>query len=183
MEITRRRHSIFWPLLLIGLGLFLFFKTLGYVTGETGSILLRLWPLLFIVGGLDSIYRRENYVAPVLMIGIGAIILLNNFNYIQVGSWLVFVRLWPVLFIAWGLDLLVGRRGLWSALIGVALGLALTAAVAIFAISQPQVGIPPVITQVNQDLQGASQASLVIQSATGALNVSAGAEFGAAGLR
>ncbi len=178
MDTTKRPHSIFWPLLLIGLGLFLFFKTLGYISGQTGETLLRLWPLLFIVGGLDSLYRRESFVAPVLMIGIGTIIILNNFNYIQVGSWLVFLRLWPVLLIAWGLDLLVGRQGALAALLGVALGLALIAAITVFAVTQPQVGVPPTTIQVSQDLQNAQQADVNIKSATGVLDISSGAGSG-----
>ncbi len=175
MDTSRRPHSIFWPLLLIGLGLFLFLKTLGYIGGQTGETLLRLWPLLFIVGGLDSLYRRESFVAPVLMIGIGVVILLSNFGYIQVSNWLVFLRLWPVLLIAWGLDLLIGRRGVWSAVLGVLLGLALIAGIVLFSISQPQVGVPPTNVQINQDLQGATEAVVDINAAAGELNVAQGA--------
>ncbi len=174
MQTIRRPHSVFWPLLLIGLGLFLLFKTLGYITGETTDILLRLWPLLFIVGGLDSLYRRESYVAPLLWIGLGTIILLSNFGYFRVDSWLTFLRLWPVLLIAWGLDLLIGHHGIWSAALGVIVGLLLIAGVFAFAMTQPQVGIAPAVVQVNQALQGATSASVKIQSATGALNVTGG---------
>ncbi len=178
MDSYRRPHSIFWPLLLIGLGVFLFLKTLGYISGQTGETLMRLWPLIFVVGGLDSMYRRESFVAPVLMIGIGTIILLSNFGYIQVTNWLVFLRLWPVLLIAWGLDLLIGRRGVWSAGLGILLGLAMIAGIVMFSVSQPQVGIPPTVVQIDQDPQGATEAVVDINSATGLLDIGAGAPAG-----
>lgn len=177
MEV-RRHHSIFWPLLLIALGIFLFLNTLGYIRGDMGAMLLRLWPLLFVVGGLDSIYRRESFVAPVLLLGVGVILLLNNFGYLHLGSWTLFLRLWPVLLIAWGLDLLIGRRSAWSPMLGILLGLGLIAAIVWFANAQPRIGASPHVSPVSQELQGVNRAAVDIHSITGSMQVASGAGAG-----
>jgi hypothetical protein len=122
MEDFRRPYSIFWPLLLIAAGVFLLLNALGFIQGDFWGLFLRLWPLLFIAGGLDSLYRRESFVGPILFIGLGTVILLANLGYLELVSWTVFLRLWPVLLIAFGLDILIGHRSMWSAVVGVALG-------------------------------------------------------------
>lgn len=53
--------------------------------------------------------RHTDLVGPVLLIGLGIIILLNNLGTIDWGFWDV-LRLWPVLLIAAGLEILIGRR-------------------------------------------------------------------------
>lgn len=53
--------------------------------------------------------RHTDLVGPVLLIGLGIIILLNNLGTIDWGLWDV-LRLWPVLLIAAGLEILIGRR-------------------------------------------------------------------------
>ena len=62
MEERRRPHSLFFPLLLIAVGIVMLLNALNMIQGSTLDILLRLWPLLFIAGGLDSLYRREGAV-------------------------------------------------------------------------------------------------------------------------
>ena len=53
--------------------------------------------------------RHPDLVGPVLLIGLGIIILLNNLGTIDWGIWDV-LQLWPVLLIAAGLEILIGRR-------------------------------------------------------------------------
>ena len=112
MQEKRRPHSLFFPLLLIAVGVVMLLNTAHMIQGSTLDTLLRLWPLIFIVGGRDSLYRREGAVGAVLAIGIGTIFLLGNFGYLPASGWMLLLRYWPVLLIAGGLDILIGRRSL-----------------------------------------------------------------------
>jgi len=59
--------------------------------------------------------RQVNLVGPTLMIGIGAILLLNNLGYLDWTVWDA-LRLWPILLIGAGLEVLLGRRSIWGSL-------------------------------------------------------------------
>ena len=54
--------------------------------------------------------RRGGFVWPLVLISLGAIFLLNNFNVLSWDVWDLIWRLWPVLLVAIGLDILFGRR-------------------------------------------------------------------------
>jgi hypothetical protein len=66
--------------------------------------------------------RHHSTFWPIVLIAVGAIWLLNNLGWLPTPSLWLLPRLWPLLLIAVGLDLLVGRR--WPAL-GALVGLAL----------------------------------------------------------
>jgi len=50
-----------------------------------------------------------------MLIGLGLVFLLNNLGLITWNVWDVLLRLWPLLLVAWGLDLMLGRRSAWGA--------------------------------------------------------------------
>ena len=54
--------------------------------------------------------RRPGLFWPLILIGLGALLLLQNLGYLPAGLWAALAQLWPVVFILLGLDLLVGRR-------------------------------------------------------------------------
>lgn len=58
---------------------------------------------------MNNRHKHTDLVGPILLIGLGLIILLNNLDIINWGLWDV-LRLWPVLLIAAGLEILIGRR-------------------------------------------------------------------------
>ena len=58
--------------------------------------------------------KHIDLVGPTILIGIGVIMLLNNFGYLNWGLWEI-ISLWPVLLIAAGLEILIGRRSLLGA--------------------------------------------------------------------
>jgi Domain of unknown function (DUF5668)/Cell wall-active antibiotics response 4TMS YvqF len=73
--------------------------------------------------------RRGGLVGPAILVALGVVFLLNNLGYLGWGVWETLARLWPVLLIAIGLDLMIGRRSiLGSALVALlvlaALGMA-----------------------------------------------------------
>jgi hypothetical protein len=140
MENRPRRHiHIFWPLLLIALGVFLFLNNLQAVkSGTTLETLIKLWPLLLIVGGIEAFINHHGFLWPIVLTGLGVIFLLSNFGVIQMPVWTAIVRLWPVLLIALGLNLVIGRaKGWWSPVLGIVLGLLLIAGIVFMAVHQP----------------------------------------------
>ena len=119
------RYSIFFPLLFIAAGAFLLINNLSEHPYHTGSLLLSLWPLLFIVGGLDSIYKREGLAGSLLFIGIGTILLLSNLGYSALGNWHFLLRFWPLIIIAIGLDIIFPIRSRLISFLGLGLGVLL----------------------------------------------------------
>jgi hypothetical protein len=111
MEKERRHFSIFWPILLITVGIVLFLNNIGTISGDTWEVIWKLWPLLFIVGGIDGLVNRSGFAGPMVGIGLGTIFLLGNFGYLPVPALDVLIKFWPVLLIAWGIDLIIDHRG------------------------------------------------------------------------
>ena len=62
MSDSTHRHpyrSFFWPILLIGVGVIWLLHNLNLIPVENLWIVLRLWPVLFIVAGLDVLFARR----------------------------------------------------------------------------------------------------------------------------
>jgi hypothetical protein len=120
--------------------------------------------------------RRSGLVGPAILVALGVVLLMNNLGYLGWGVWETLVRLWPVLLIAIGLDLMIGRRSiLGSALVALlvlaALGMAiwwtgfwLPAAVAVTS------------ETISQPLGAAQRADIDIAMGAGRLSVGALAE-------
>ncbi len=170
-------HSIFWPVLFILAGVLLLLNNLNYL-GESGwDMIWRLWPVLLIVAGIDSIYQRHHFVGPVVIIGIGCLVLLNNLGYLSL-SWQIFISLWPVLLIAIGLDIIIGRRSAWGTLIGVFLGILLVVSVAWLIISMPMIGQMNNFDVFNQSINNAKSAVIELNDIAGNMQISSGASSG-----
>jgi hypothetical protein len=54
---------------------------------------------------------------PLVFIGAGVILLLSTLGYVPWQSWNVLWRLWPLLLVALGVDLLIGRRSVLGAIV------------------------------------------------------------------
>jgi hypothetical protein len=139
MEKERRHFSIFWPILLITVGIVLFLNNIGTISGGTWEVIWNLWPLLFIVGGIDGLVNRSGFAGPMVGIGLGTIFLLGNFGYLPVPALDVLIKFWPVLLIAWGIDLIIDHRGSWSPVVGLLLGAALIAGTYYLAMYSPAI--------------------------------------------
>lgn len=70
------RVSLFWPVILIGAGVLLLLRNLGYIQPFDINLLLRLWPLILVVIGLDLIFgRKASWVGGLIaLLAIGAVI-------------------------------------------------------------------------------------------------------------
>jgi len=67
-------HSLFWPVILIGVGLLWLLSNFGMLPNISWAYLLRFWPLILIVIGLDMLIGRRSAVIGAL-IGLGAVAL------------------------------------------------------------------------------------------------------------
>lgn len=66
-------RSLFWPMILIGVGVVWLLANLGVLTAESIAAAFRLWPLLLIVAGLDLLFGRQSPVLGAL-IGLGTVV-------------------------------------------------------------------------------------------------------------
>ena len=115
--------------------------------------------------------RRGGLVGPLLLIGLGVIFLLNNVGVLDWSVWQGLLRLWPVLLIAVGLDLLLGRRLPWAAPI-IALAVLALIGVLLWRVDMQQGGA---ITNapITQPLDGATRADVEIAAGIGTLRIGA----------
>ncbi len=67
------------------------------------------WPAILVVAGiLNLIERPAAPFGPLVLLTIGTALLLANLHVVQMGSvW----KLWPLVLIALGLNILIGHRG------------------------------------------------------------------------
>lgn len=117
--------------------------------------------------------RRGGVVGPVIMIGLGVVFLLNNLGLLSCGIWGALIRLWPILLVAAGLDLILGRRSIWGSLLALVLTFAVLG-VALW-LSGTGVGLGQQMRSedIVQGLEGVERAELTIDPGIGALSVRA----------
>jgi hypothetical protein len=75
---SRRRRSLFWPIVLVGVGVLWLLINLGTITTDNLTVLIRLWPLLLILLGLDLLFGRRLPAVGGLfgLLAVGAVIYL-----------------------------------------------------------------------------------------------------------
>ena len=168
---VRYRGSLVWPLILIGLGIIFLLNNLGLMTGDIWDTALRLWPLILIAIGLDGFIRRGGLVGSSLIIAVGIVFLLSNYGYLTVNVWEVVVRLWPLLLIAIGFDIFIGRRSIWASLVGLVVILAIFAgALWAFGVGFGR-GQTVAGQQISQPVGSASHASIKIEPGAASLRL------------
>ncbi len=166
----RRFGPILWPLLLIAFGLLLLLDTLGLLGRSAWEIILNLWPLLFIALGLDALIRKKEIFGPVFWIGLGGVFLLTNFGILGWDTWNTLFRMWPLLLVTAGLEILLGKRKIWlSLLVTMVILIILVVALGLTGLNQPEQS--SVQTTINEPLGSAKQADISIAMAVGELNL------------
>jgi hypothetical protein len=71
---TIRYRSIFWPILLIGVGVTWLLVNLGIISDVDWRILWRFWPLILIAIGLDILFARRTPILGAIL-GLGTVAL------------------------------------------------------------------------------------------------------------
>ena len=119
---------------------------------------------------------RPSFFWPLVFIGAGVILLLSNLGYLPWQSWNMLWRLWPLLLVALGIDLLIGRRSTAGAIVSALLILLLIAGVAAVVLFAQN--IPPLAEatgpvelrseHVQYPLDGVERASVTVDWTGGA---------------
>jgi hypothetical protein len=116
--------------------------------------------------------KSVSFVGPVLLILAGIVLLLNTLGIWEWDIWWTILRLWPILIIAAGLDLLIGRRSLAGA-ITVAI-LVVVILVGGFWLMGSDLAAGGLTSQtIRQPLNDATQAQVTLSPAVGVLRVGA----------
>ena len=116
-------------------------------------------------------HRRSGVVGPLVLIFIGSVFLLQNTGYLPPNAWQNLWRLWPVILVLAGIELLLGNRVPWPVvallgalvLVGGTLALGLSMA--------PSTTSGAVDRSTSTDLGGATQAAVTVRFGAGELNM------------
>lgn len=77
-----RYRSLFWPVILIGVGVLWLMGNLGMIQSSALNVLAALWPLLLVGAGLDLLFARRSPVVgaliAVLLVGAAAFVLVSG---------------------------------------------------------------------------------------------------------
>jgi hypothetical protein len=119
-------------------------------------------------------HSRGGIVGPVLLIAAGIFFLLSNLGVISWSFWDAAWRLWPIVLIAIGLDLLIGRRSIWSSLLVLLVTVGFLAAGFFWLVTNNGLGSGDTVSDtINQSLSGADSAEVEIDFGVGRVTVEA----------
>ncbi len=116
--------------------------------------------------------HHVSIVGPTLLVGLGVILLLNNLGYLTWSLWEI-VRLWPILLIAAGLEVLLGHRSMWASVIAALLVLAMVAGGAWYLSRSATTGLGGQSRDLAYPRGNAEAASVVLEPSVGSLSVNA----------
>lgn len=120
--------------------------------------------------------RPGSIVFPTVLIAIGIVFLLGNMGIVTFDIWFTLLRLWPVLLIAAGLDILIGRRSLLGSFLVVVVLLGGLAVAVALSMGQPATGLALTSEDIRQPLGDSTLAVVDITPGLGELRLSAGNE-------
>lgn len=165
------RGSLFFPFLLIVVGVLFLLDNMRVLPGDIWSTIFSLWPLILVGMGADGLWRRQGVVTSVLFVGVGVVFLMVNLGYLTMSIFDFVLHFWPILLIAIGFDIFIGRRSVLASVIGLVLILAILAgAVWLFGV-RVSTGQALYGEQVSQPLQGADSARVSLSPAVGTLRL------------
>lgn len=163
--------SIFFPLLLIALGVYFLLTNLGVMEGNFWSTVWQLWPVLLIAGGVEGIIRRDNLVTSAFFAAIGTVFLLCNFDFLNYSILQLIIYLWPLLLVALGFDVLIGKRSIWFSLAGAGIILVILFGALIFIGGAIPGETEAPASNISQPLNGAERAAYDLQIGAGSLTL------------
>ncbi|RLG20401.1 hypothetical protein DRN74_05625 [Candidatus Micrarchaeota archaeon] len=83
--------------------------------------------------------RPPSVFWPIVFISAGVLLLLSNLGYLSPLSWSVVWRLWPLLLVALGIDLLIGRRSVIGAIFSTIAVVLLIGGIVVLALLTPSI--------------------------------------------
>lgn len=121
--------------------------------------------------------RRGSLIGPLVLIGLGIVFLLNNLGVVDWDIWQILFRLWPILLIAAGLDLVIGRRSALGTVVVLLVVLGLVFA-GVWLLSGV-LGGESRVENILQSAGGAERAEIEIGGSVGRLTIGSFAQPGA----
>ena len=116
--------------------------------------------------------RRGGVIGPLVLIFIGAVFLLENTGYLPPNFWVNLWRLWPVLLVLAGIELMLAHRIPWIVLAGLATLVLIVGAVAVNS-SRTGALSSAAATTLDTSLGDATQAAVTVRFGAGELNLDA----------
>jgi hypothetical protein len=118
--VSGRNVSVFWPILLVALGVL--------------QIIVNTWRMF----RQPSEAHRHSLFGPILLTGIGIVAVMAVWEIIPLAQVLALLNLWPLLLIAAGIQIIAGRHQVW---VGALLGLLMAGVLIGGAFYGPQWGL------------------------------------------
>ncbi len=120
--------------------------------------------------------RRGGLVGPFILISLGIIFLLNNLGLLSWSIWETLLRLWPILLVATGLDLILGQRSAWGSLLALVLTLAVLGGALWLSGTEVEWQRAARREEIAQGVGAARKAKLVIAPGVGTLSIKAASD-------
>jgi hypothetical protein len=120
--------------------------------------------------------QRGGLVGPIILIGLGIIFLLNNLGLLSWSIWGTLLRMWPILLVAAGLDLILGRRSVWGSLLALVLTLAIFGAALWLSGTDVGIGRQMRSEEIIQSREEAEEAQIVVDPGVGTLRIEAASD-------
>lgn len=114
----RARNSIIVPIVSILSGVLFQLKSMG-IFGDfiPDNFLMKLWPMLALVAGLDLLFSQRRLIGAAIMLFFAAA--LGSTQFMDSGwnnqIWQLFLKIWPILLILFGVDSIFAGRSLINA--------------------------------------------------------------------
>ena len=115
--------------------------------------------------------RRGGVVGPLVLIFIGGVFLLQNAGYLPPNFWTNLWRLWPLVLVLAGIELLLAHRVPWLALAGLAAIVLILGGIASGSNLHPSSTQAPVTRTSQTDLGAATRAAVTVRFGAGQLNI------------
>lgn len=121
---------------------------------------------------MDNPHKMKSLFWPILLVGVGVTWLLVNLGIIPAFNPVMLLKLWPIILIVLGFDMILGRRYPWA---GSLIGLLAVAGIVTFLIMSPKLGyIPAAQTQTEtftEMVGDATSSKIYLEASSAPVNV------------
>ena len=118
---------------------------------------------------MTTSYRHGSIVGPIMLIGFGAVLLLDNLGQLRESPWVVLLTLWPVILVVAGLDLAIGYRSLAGAVTAAILSLLVLGGSLAWMSGGRRLGSEPAGETIQVALNGVTSAEVSIDPVASSL--------------
>ncbi len=122
---------------------------------------------------METRQRTGGLVGPLILVAVGVIFLLSNLGLLGWSAWELILRFWPVILIAVGLEVLIGRHSLVGSLITLVVVIAMVGALLWLVPVRAVVGTAVSTETISQPLDGARRANVEISFGAGNVRIGA----------